>query len=236
DGLGHPARLVGVEGGRLARVDLAEVAAPGALVAADEERGLAVLPALEDVGAARLLADRVQAAAVHELLELGVLGAHGRPGADPLGLLLDRDLGVARLDPEHPASLGGDRHPARLFQAGTGCSARSGAMAAASAARSGGAASSTVTRRPSSAVSDVASASGRPQATMRENAERSASQLSARPCIVTPRATRTPIAASLRGRSPSGTGTQTPERPSSRTVARPSAAAASMTACSSART
>ena len=55
-----PERLAGVEVGRLAGVDLAEVAAPGALVAADQEGGLAVLPALEDVRAARLLADRVQ--------------------------------------------------------------------------------------------------------------------------------------------------------------------------------
>ena len=68
DGLGDPARLVGVEVGRLAGVDLAEVAAPGALVAADEEGGLAVLPALVDVGAAGLLADRVQALAADQRL------------------------------------------------------------------------------------------------------------------------------------------------------------------------
>ena len=65
-GLGDPARLVAVEGERLAGVDLAEVAAPGAGVAADEEGRLAVLPALEDVGAAGFLADRVQALALHE--------------------------------------------------------------------------------------------------------------------------------------------------------------------------
>ena len=59
--LGDAARLVAVEGRGLAGVDLAEVAAAGALLAADEERGLAVLPALVDVGAAGLLAHRVQA-------------------------------------------------------------------------------------------------------------------------------------------------------------------------------
>ena len=51
--LGHASRLVDVVVGGLARVDLAEVAAARALRAADEEGRLAVLPALEDVGAAR---------------------------------------------------------------------------------------------------------------------------------------------------------------------------------------
>ena len=67
DGLGDPARLVGVVLGGLARVDLAEVAAPGALVAADEEGRLAVFPALVDVRAAGLFADRVQALAADQL-------------------------------------------------------------------------------------------------------------------------------------------------------------------------
>src|SRR6266516_3326498 len=62
---GHPARLVGVQRARLAGRDLAEVAAPGAHLAADQERGLAVFPALEDVRAAGFLADRVQALAAH---------------------------------------------------------------------------------------------------------------------------------------------------------------------------
>ena len=62
-----PDRLARVEAGRLAGVDLAEVAAPGAYLAADQEGGLAVLPTLEDVRAARLLADRVQALALDQL-------------------------------------------------------------------------------------------------------------------------------------------------------------------------
>ncbi len=60
DGLGDAARLVAVKRQRLAGVDLAEVAPPGALVPADQEGRLAVFPALEDVRAAGLLADRVQ--------------------------------------------------------------------------------------------------------------------------------------------------------------------------------
>jgi hypothetical protein len=102
--LGDPARLVAVERLRLAGVDLAEVAAPGALVAADEEGRLAVLPALEDVGAAGLLADRVQALGLHQALQLGVLRAHLRPGLDPLRLALDRGLGVADLEAQQLAA------------------------------------------------------------------------------------------------------------------------------------
>ena len=58
--LGNPAGLVGVKQARLAGGDLAEVAPPRALVAADQEGGFPVLPAFEDVGAASLLANRVQ--------------------------------------------------------------------------------------------------------------------------------------------------------------------------------
>ena len=108
DGLADAARLVAVQRLGLAGVDLAEVAAPGALVAADEEGGLAVLPALVDVGAAGLLAHRVQALALHELLHLGVLGTHLRPGLDPLGLALDGGLAVPDLQAQHLASVGCD--------------------------------------------------------------------------------------------------------------------------------
>ena len=66
DGVRDAARFVRVEVCRLAGVDLAEVTASGALLAADEERGLAVLPALEDVGAAGLFAHGVQSGAAHE--------------------------------------------------------------------------------------------------------------------------------------------------------------------------
>src|SRR5690606_25142780 len=96
--LGDAPRLVGVVGGGLARVDLAEVAAPRALRAADEERRLAVLPALEDVGTARLLAHGVQLLALHEAVQLAILGALLDARLDPLGLLLDRRLRVAHLE------------------------------------------------------------------------------------------------------------------------------------------
>ena len=126
--LGDPAGLVEVERLRPAGGDVAEVAAPGAGVAADEEGGLAVLPALEDVGAAGLLAHGVQALALDHGGDLGELRAHLGGGADPLRLALDRGLRVARLDPQHAASLGCDSHPrqptpgvrrARILRQGT---------------------------------------------------------------------------------------------------------------------
>src|SRR5690554_497876 len=114
--LGHATRLVEVERRRLARVDLAEVAAARALVAADEERRLAILPAFEDVGTAGLLAHGVQALGLHERLELVVLGAHRGLGADPLGLALDGGLRVAGLDAQHAAAFGCDGHTASLVR------------------------------------------------------------------------------------------------------------------------
>ena len=107
-GFGDPARLVGVVVGRLAGVDLAEVAPPRALRAADEERRLAVLPALVDVRAAGLLADGVQAFALHEVLQPAVLRAHPRLRLDPVRLLLDRRRRVPHLEAEELATAPGD--------------------------------------------------------------------------------------------------------------------------------
>ena len=76
--------LVGVERQRAAGVDEAEAAGPGAAVAEDHERGGAVGPALVDVGAAGLLADRVQVEAAHQVLQLAVLAAEPGPDLHPL--------------------------------------------------------------------------------------------------------------------------------------------------------
>ena len=92
--------------------------------AADEEGRLAVLPALEDVGTARFLAHGVQALALHEPLELGVLRAHGRARADPLGLPLDGRLRVACLDAQHAAPLGCDRHASHISRRAGACTVR----------------------------------------------------------------------------------------------------------------
>ena len=105
--LGNAAGFVAVEFCRLTGVDLAEVAASGALFATDQEGGLTVFPALVDVGASRFFADRVQPFAFHESLELRILGAHRRACLDPLGLAFDRGLRVADLETQQLAAVGG---------------------------------------------------------------------------------------------------------------------------------
>jgi hypothetical protein len=71
---------------------------------------------------------------------------------------------------------------------------------------------------------------------MLPNADMSGSQLSAKPCIVTPRATRTPIAATLRSGPRSSARTHTPLRPSTCSVVRPKPAQTSISAVSIRRT
>src|SRR5690606_19508994 len=95
-------------------VDLAEVAPPGALVTADEEGRLPVLPALEDVRAPGLLTDRVQPLPLDQCTHLRVLGAHGGPYLDPRWLTLNRRGRVACLDAQQPTALGCDGHTASL--------------------------------------------------------------------------------------------------------------------------
>src|SRR5690606_5270500 len=73
-----------------------------------------------------LLADRVQAGALHPALHLGVLRAHGRPRPDPLGFALDRGLGVARLDAQHTPSVDRGHRPARVSHGPTLCRGRAG--------------------------------------------------------------------------------------------------------------
>ena len=76
----------GVERQRVAGVDLAEAAGPGAALAVDHEGGRAVGPALVDVGAARFLAHRDQPEVVDGLAERAVLLAHAHRDPQPLGL------------------------------------------------------------------------------------------------------------------------------------------------------
>ncbi|COY34123.1 Uncharacterised protein [Mycobacterium tuberculosis] len=78
-----------------------------------------------------------------------------------------------------------------------------------------------MTVRPSSADSDVTAASLIPHGTMAVKAAKSQSQLSANPCSVVARDTRTPMAATLRAGLP---GSQTPDRPSTRPACRPRSA------------
>ena len=77
--VGDPQRLQRVVPGRLAGLHVAEAAAAGADVAEDHEGGGPALPALADVRAVGLLADRVQVVGADLLLEAPVVGpARGR--------------------------------------------------------------------------------------------------------------------------------------------------------------
>src|SRR5699024_673532 len=103
-------RLVEVQGVGLAGIDETEVAPPRTMVAADEERRLAVLPALEDVRTTGLVARGVQALALEELLQFSVLRPDRGLGLDPRRLLLDGRFGVADLETEEFAALRSDSH------------------------------------------------------------------------------------------------------------------------------
>ena len=78
---GHPLGLVGVGGLGMSGVDEAEPAGAGAALAVDHERGRAVGPALEDVGAARFLAHRDEPEVAHGPPQAEELLAHA--GRDP---------------------------------------------------------------------------------------------------------------------------------------------------------
>src|SRR6185437_6035696 len=223
--LGYPARLVPVQLGRLTGGDLAEIATPGALLATDQEGRLAVLPAFVDVRAAGLLADRVQALGFHQLPQLGVLRTHHGPGLDPLRLAFDRGLGVAGLDPQQlAAGLGSGGVDGGVGHARAGSNSESRTVSWDSRASTRGSASATVTWRSSSRLSEVTPASAIPHGTIRSYQLRSGSQFSAKPCNVTPRATRIPIAAILRSGPRWSATSHTPLRPATCWVGRPSSA------------
>src|SRR5690606_35349778 len=127
--------LVAIELVGFAGVDETEVAPAGAVVAADEERGLTVLPAFEDVGTAGFLTDRVQALSLHQRLQLAVLRAHRRLGLDPGRLSLDRRLAVAHLEAQQPTSLRSNTHNGHLTLAAAGRARRRDAARRAEALR-----------------------------------------------------------------------------------------------------
>ena len=96
--LGDAFGLVRIERLRQAGLHVAEGAGAGAGVAHDHEGGVLLLPALADIGAARLLADRHELVLAHDPVGLGPFGRAGRLDADPVGLaLLNGLIGPMRL-------------------------------------------------------------------------------------------------------------------------------------------
>ena len=86
DRLGDAARLVLVVPRRPAGLDGAEAAGPGADVAEDHDRRRALLPALPDVWAVRLLAHRVERQAAQDALQVVVVLAARQARLDPVGV------------------------------------------------------------------------------------------------------------------------------------------------------
>ena len=97
----HPGGLERIVPGRLAGLDVAEPAAARAGVAEDHERGRAPLPALADVRARRLLADRVQVLLLDEALQLPVARAAGRRDLEPRRLAAPVGLDVGPENGQH---------------------------------------------------------------------------------------------------------------------------------------
>ena len=104
--LRDPPGFAPIECGGAACVDLAEVAPPGALASADEERRLTVLPAFEDVGTSRFLTHGVQVLAVDEGGEVPVFGARPHLHLHPRRFAFDRGLSVADFEAEQSAAFG----------------------------------------------------------------------------------------------------------------------------------
>ena len=109
DRLGDAARLVIVEPGRAARLDVAEAAGAGAGVAQDHDRGGALVPALPDVRAVGLLADGVEVQAAEQPLEVVVVLARRQLRLDPVGVAPQRRRAVGRREADEPAAAHGDR-------------------------------------------------------------------------------------------------------------------------------
>ena len=100
---GHPLGLVGRQRQRVAGVDLAEAAGPGAALAVDHEGRGAVGPALVDVRAARLLAHGDEAEVVDGRPELAVALADAHRDPHPVRLAL-RDVEARPRAPPRPGA------------------------------------------------------------------------------------------------------------------------------------
>ena len=95
--VGDVLRFGRFERARQSGLDVAEGAGARAHVAHDHEGGVALLPALADVGAARLLAHGMQAVLAHDPARLRVAGRARRLHPDPRRLAQYRRLRPARL-------------------------------------------------------------------------------------------------------------------------------------------
>src|SRR3954452_21576588 len=205
----HARRLERVVPRGLAGLDVAEPAAPRARVAEDHERRGAALPALADVRAGGLLADGVEVLGLDQARELEVALATRRRHLEPGRLALaDRpDVGPEDLQDVHPARIGARaRAHATEATAEIAASSRLGetnrwrmpwASAKRHAIRRRKHRSGSPLRCPSR-MSDVMRTPSSPHGTTHSNGCRSFWTLTAKPWVVTPLETCTPIDAILR--------------------------------------
>jgi len=97
DGVGDALGLARFQGIRQASADVAERARARAGLAHDHEGRVLLLPALADVGAARLFADRDELMFAHDVAGHGIGGRARRLDADPVGFSRDRLIRLMRL-------------------------------------------------------------------------------------------------------------------------------------------
>ena len=195
--------------GRLAGLDVAEAAAARAGVAEDHERGGAALPAVADVGAGGLLADRVQPLARRSSgAARGSAAPPGRRHLEPLRLALAERAHLAHL--EHPGAARVASASAVLTPAPTRAAPRRQQPVErdeplAQPERLGEAprhplaeARQRSARGRSRLSTEVIRTWSIPHGTIHSNGCRSLSTFTANPCVVTPRETCTPIEPILR--------------------------------------
>ena len=92
DGVGDAGGFVGLQRAGLAGAHVAEAAGAGAGVAHDHHGGVALRPALADIRAGGLLANRHQAVVAHQRAGLVIDRVVRRLDPDPGGFALDRIL------------------------------------------------------------------------------------------------------------------------------------------------
>ena len=251
DGLGHPLRLVGRRRLRVPRVDEAEPAGAGAPLPQHHERRRAVAPTLGQVRAAGVLAHGDEPEVADRALQLQHLRTvvHLRP--QPLRLArLDRqprrDTGTGEAGAQPGLQRAPGRLARRLARTATGrpggasmrrpVDRRSRCPTARLASRAITSTTSRIVASTPSSASDVTGRSGIPQATMCwRRYVMSVVTLRAKPCIVRPPLSRTPMAQILRGDGPSAS-THTPGYSVIRPACTPNVASASITSCSTLRT